>query len=274
MKKVLVFLVSIFIVFSQLTACSKWETNREEIRSEFSQYQSENDFALFFPYDKICYGNNELSLEQIIEEGYPRHVCSIKDNKIIFVTAGDSFCVYECGLQGEELRLLFKKGNLPVLIDSKVNGDIVYLSYQQGEENKVDSYNLTTGDYVTEGLGANCKISDFMPTYNDRYIANIMSTSNKKTSKNIEITDTQTQQTKFITKESLQTTIYANSLNRFGFNLRRVDILEGRIFITCSLNVWLNESEHLVFEFDFERESFKFKALGFYHSLTMVEYAC
>ena len=70
--------------------------------------------------------------------------------------------------------------------------------------------------------------------------------------------------------DDFENTVCIESMKKFGYGIRRVDISKNHILVSCEIGAgdgW--NAPHLIFEYDFETEALEYKCLVFPYEATI-----
>ena len=271
--------ILLFLLCFLLIGCNTEDTTNKALE-EFSKYQKTEDVVLVVD-DKIFYfSTHTIDIRDIIEddEEYPNGGYLITKDKIYFSTTKEnymfdfSFFIYECDLKGQNKTRIFKLDNLVTNPDVVANNMIFYLEHYKENALEEDSkvinyYDIINLVYGQAASGKECTISDYRPRNKSDYQGKLMDKPYIplfKDNSYYQITNTKTNEIKIIDQEFIKNTKYFESLNKFNYETKRVDISNGHILLTYKLDAGngVNHS-YLVFEYDFEKETIEYKQLVF-----------
>ena len=183
-----------------------------------------------------------------------------------------TFSIYECDLNGKNKTRLFKMENLVTSPDVVANNMVFYLEHYKENALKetsrvINSYDIINSVYGQVASGKECTISDYRPRNKSDYQGKLLDKPYIplfKDNSYYEITNTKTNEVKIVGKEFIEKTKYIESLQKFNYETKRIDISNGHILLTYKLDAGngMNYS-YLVFEYDFEKETFEYKHLAF-----------
>lgn len=271
--------ILLFLLCFALIGCNIEDTTNQAI-DEFSKYQKTEDVVLVVD-DKILYfSTHTIDIRDLIdnEEEYPNGGYLVTKDKIYFSTTIENymfnftFSVYECDLNGKNKTRLFKMDNLVTSPDVVANNMVFYLEHYKEnalEETSrvINSYDIINSVYGQVASGKECTISDYRPRNKSDYQGKLLDKPYIplfKDNSYYEITNTKTNEVKIVGKEFIEKTKYIESLQKFNYETKRIDISNGHILLTYKLDAGngMNYS-YLVFEYDFEKETLEYKQLAF-----------
>lgn len=271
--------ILLFLLCFALIGCNIEDTTNQAI-DEFSKYQKTEDVVLVVD-DKILYfSTHTIDIRDLIdnEEEYPNGGYLVTKDKIYFSTTIENymfnftFSIYECDLNGKNKTRLFKMDNLVTSPDVVANNMVFYLEHYKEnalEETSrvINSYDIINSVYGQVASGKECTISDYRPRNKSDYQGKLLDKPYIplfKDNSYYEITNTKTNEVKIVGKEFVEKTKYIESLQKFNYETKRIDISNGHILLTYKLDAGngMNYS-YLVFEYDFEKETLEYKQLAF-----------
>ena len=271
--------ILLFLLCFVLIGCNIEDTTNQAI-DEFSKYQKTEDVVLVVD-DKILYfSTHTIDIRDLIdnEEEYPNGGYLVTKDKIYFSTTIENymfnftFSIYECDLNGKNKTRLFKMENLVTSPDVVANNMVFYLEHYKEnalEETSrvINSYDIINSVYGQVASGKECTISDYRPRNKSDYQGKLLDKPYIplfKDNSYYEITNTKTKEVKIVGKEFIENTKYIESLQKFDYETKRIDISNGHILLTYKINAGngMNYS-YLVFEYDFEKETLEYKQLSF-----------
>lgn len=268
-----VFIITMLVVSMLLLgSCSN---NIQDRKDEFSQYAEENEIALVYEDRILYFDSHSVELEALTGKGEEANGgVFIEDEKIYFTTTVENgwfyygLKVYECDLYGNDLKLLFQKDDYKTYCRTCIVGKSVYISYNlknafSKSSEMIDMYDIETGEYKNIDSGEECSLSNYLPIKTSSYEFNIVDHSSADY---FEIQNMNNGEKKIVDNEFMKNTIYFDSLQKFGYNAMRADVVDGHIYLTYSIGVdgFVKVSyPHLVFEYDFENDSLQYKMLAF-----------
>lgn len=271
--------ILLFLLCFALIGCNIEDTTNQAI-DEFSKYQETEDVVLVVD-DKILYfSTHTIDIRDLIdnEEEYPNGGYLVTKDKIYFSTTIENymfnftFSIYECDLNGKNKTRLFKMDNLVTSPDVVANNMVFYLEHYKEnalEETSrvINSYDIINSVYGQVASGKECTISDYRPRNKSDYQGKLLDKPYIplfKDNSYYEITNTKTNEVKIVGKEFIEKTKYIESLQKFNYETKRIDISNGHVLLTYKLDAGngMNYS-YLVFEYDFEKETLEYKQLAF-----------
>ena len=129
----------------------------------------------------------------------------------------------------------------------------------------VDKYTISTGIYENISSGKDCSLSDYMPKEEQsRYSIEVIENISPQEHGKFIVTDLEKGLSNIIDDEYLRNTIYIDSMEKFNYSPKRVDISNGHILLTYGIGAgdgW--NYPHLVFEYDFDSNKLEYKLLAF-----------
>ena len=271
-KKVTVILIIICMLIP-LSSCNREDTT-QLAKDEFAKYHVDNDVVVKIT-DYLYFDTYTLKIDEIIEGTAIQNTSVIIEDKVYIsnVTNGKVFQVYQCDLYGKNIELVFEKktdGTSPKVYEN--DGNEFLIEYRKDSKEVIDSYNVLTGEYKNLHTGEDRKLDDFK--YKEESIYEITFHKNPNyishSDNYIEIYNKETGKTKVIRYDDFENTVCIESMKKFGYGIRRVDISKNHILVSCEIGAgdgW--NAPHLIFEYDFETEALEYKCLVFPYEATI-----
>lgn len=203
----------------------------------------------------------------------------ISDNMIWFSTVdgnakdGLTLNIYTTDLSnkvsGKDLRLVYSKSGFDTRpYSGPVGEDMYFLLYSSGSpserEIRVDRYSIAENKYETVTKVKERDLSDAYPAVENRYTVTLEQDPSLNSRKIFVISDSESGMTKVIDDVYLESSIYSDMLNKYGFNALRSDVSNGHVLLTYAISAGnINNTSYLVFEYDFESDTLEYKLLAF-----------
>ena len=272
MKKICLLFLTILTLL--LTSCR--EDTTQLAKDEFSKYYNGKDEVVLNIEDNLYFENYALDLNGLVKGNEHNNGLIINPRNFFFSTSKENSMfnftlnIYESNLQGTDIKLVYSKDGFKTHPWAYAIDDVFYIEHYSNnaldlESKLIDKYTISTGIYENIASGKDCSLSDYMPKeeqskYSIEVIENI---SPQKHGKFI-VTDLETGLSNIIDDEYLKDTIYIESMEKFNYSPKRVDISNGHILLTYGIGAgdgW--NYPHLVFEYDFDSNTLEYKLLAF-----------
>lgn len=272
MKKIYLLFLTILTLF--LTSCGQDTT--QLAKDEFSKYYNGKDEVVLNIEDNLYFENYTLDLNGLVKDNEHNNGLIINQSKFFFSASKENSMfnftlnIYESNLQGTDIKLLYSKDGFKTHPWAYAIDDVFYIEHYSNnaldfESKLIDSYTISTGIYENIASGKDCSLSDYIPKeeqsrYNIEVIENISPQEHGK----FIITDLETGLFNTIDDEYLKNTIYIDSMEKFNYSPKRVDISNGHILLTYEIGAgdgW--NYPNLVFEYDFDSNKLEYKLLAF-----------
>ena len=272
LKKICLLFLTILTLL--LTSCR--EDTTQLAKDEFSKYYNGKDEVVLNIEDNLYFENYALDLNGLVKGNEHNNGLIINPRNFFFSTSKENSMfnftlnIYESNLQGTDIKLVYSKDGFKTHPWAYAIDDVFYIEHYSNnaldlESKLIDKYTISTGIYENIASGKDCSLSDYMPKeeqskYSIEVIENI---SPQKHGKFI-VTDLETGLSNIIDDEYLKDTIYIESMEKFNYSPKRVDISNGHILLTYGIGAgdgW--NYPHLVFEYDFDSNTLEYKLLAF-----------
>ena len=272
MKKTCLLFLTILTLL--LTSCRQDTT--QLAKDEFSKYYNGRDEVVLNIEDNLYFENYALDLNGLVKGNEHNNGLIINQRNFFFSTSKENSMfnftlnIYESNLQGTDIKLVYSKDGFKTHPWAYAIDDVFYIEHYSNnafdlESKLIDSYTISTGIYKNISSGKDCDLSSYIPKeeqskYSIEVIENI---SPQKHGKFI-VTDLEKGLSNIIDDEYLKDTIYIESMEKFNYSPKRVDISNGHILLTYGIGAgdgW--NYPHLVFEYDFDSNTLEYKLLAF-----------
>jgi len=279
----LLVLVSIFILpFVVLDLIV--EDNTQIAKNEFSKYYNgENDVVLNIE-DNLYFENYALDLNGLVKGNEYNNGLIINQRNFFFSTSKENSMfnftlnIYESNLQGTDIKLVYSKDGFKTHPWAYAIDDVFYIEHYSNnaldlESKLIDSYTISTGIYENISSGKDCSLSDYaQKEEQSRYSIEVIENTSPQEHGKFIVTDLEKGLSNIIDDEYLRNTIYIESMEKFNYSPKRVDISNGHILLTYGIGAGdgLNYP-HLVFEYDFLSNKLEYKLLAFSFDSVPVE---
>lgn len=268
MKKIclLFTLLSLF-----LTSCR--EDTTQLAKNEFSKYYNGREEVVLNIEDNLYFENHTLKRENL-EHTHLYGSIVIYEKSIYYLSLessnigfkNDSKNVYSCIVYGNNTEKVYSKElNIYSKVDIEIYKDNFYIKYKKDKLICTDKYTISTGIYENIASGKDCDLSSYIQKeeqsrYSIEAIENISPQEHGK----FIITDSKAGIVKTIDDTYLKDTIYVESMEKFNYSPKRVDISNGHILLTYGIGAgdgW--NYPNLVFDYDFDSNKLEYKLLAF-----------
>jgi hypothetical protein len=240
-------------------------------KDEFSKYYNGKDEVVLNIEDNLYFENHILESESL-KNSYGSIV--FHENLIYYVSINslnkkyrnEFINIYTCDCYGENTNIIYSKEiNTNSNITLKTNKDSYYIEYKKNKLIYIDKYTISTGIYENIASGKDCSLSDYMPKEEQsRYSIEVIKNISPQEHGKFIVTDLEKGLSNIIDDEYLRNTIYIESMEKFNYSPKRVDISNGHILLTYGIGAgdgW--NYPHLVFEYDFDSNTLEYKLLAF-----------
>ena len=275
MKKIYLLFLTILtlIVTLFLTSCG---LDTQLAKNEFSKYYNGKDEVVLNIEDYLYFENYVLNLDGLVEGNEYNNGLIINQSKFLFSTSKQNSMsnytlnIYESNYQGTDIKLIYSKDGFKTHPWAYATDDVFYIEHYSNhaldlESKIIDSYTISTGIYINIASGKDCSLSDyFLNEEQSRYSINVIKNTSPQEHGKFIITDSETGIVKTIDDDYLKDTIYIESMEKFNYSVKRVDISNGHVLLTYGIGAgdgW--DYPHLVFEYDFELNKLEYRLLAF-----------
>lgn len=279
MRKMFLLFFTILTLF--LTSCRQDTT--QLAKDEFSKYFSGKDEVVLIIDDNIYFENYTLDLNGIVENNEHNNGLIITKNNIFFSTSeqksmfNHTLNIYESDLQGTEINLLYSKDGFKTHPWAYAINGSFYIEHHSNhaldlDSTLIDKYTISTGTYENVACGKDCSLSDYVPKEQSGYTVEVIENISPQEHGKFIITNSETGIVKTIDDEYLKNTVYIESMEKFNYGPKRVDISNGHILLTYGIGAgdgW--NFAHLVFEYDFDTNTIEYKLLAFPYDSVPIE---
>lgn len=272
MKKIYLLFLTILTLF--LTSCRQDTT--QLAKDEFSKYYNGKDEVVLNIEDNLYFENYTLDLNGLVKGIEYNNGLIINQSNFFFSVSKENSMfnftlnIYESNLQGTDIKLVYSKDGFKTHPWAYAIDDVFYIEHYSNnaldlKSKLIDSYTISTGIYENIDSGKDCGLSDYIQKeeqsrYNVEVIENISPQDHGK----FIVTDLEKGLSNIIDDEYLKDTIYIESMEKFNYSPKRVDIANGHILLTYGIGAgdgW--NYPHLVFEYDFDSNKLEYKLLAF-----------
>ena len=272
LKKICLLFLTVFILL--LTSCRQDTT--QLAKDEFSKYYNGKDEVVLHIEDNLYFENYALELNGLLKGNEYNNGLIINQRNFFFSTSKENSMfnftlnIYESNLQGTDIKLVYSKEGFKTHPWAYAIDDVFYIEHYSNnaldlKSKLIDSYTISTGIYENISSGKDCSLSDYsqkeeQSKYSIEVIENISPQEHGK----FIVTDLAKGLSNIIDDEYLRNTIYIESMEKFNYSPKRVDISNGHILLTYGIGAgdgW--NYPHLVFEYDFVSNKLEYKLLAF-----------
>lgn len=269
MKKICLLFLTILTLL--LTSCRQDTT--QLAKDEFSKYYNGKDEVVLNIEDNLYFENHILKREEL-EPGssygtivfYGDLIYYISINSLKKKYRNEYINIYSCDHYGKNEKIIYSKEiNTYSDITIKNYKDSYYIEYKKNKLIYVDKYTISTGIYENIASGKDCSLSDYIQKEEQsRYSIEVIENISPQEHGKFIVTDLEKGLSNIIDDEYLRNTIYIESMEKFNYSPKRVDISNGHILLTYGIGAgdgW--NFPHLVFEYDFDSNKLEYKVLAF-----------
>lgn len=272
LKKICLLFLTILTLL--LTSCRQDTT--QLAKDEFSKYYNGEDEVVLIIDDNIYFENYTVDLNDLVKGNEYNNGLIIKQSNFFFSTSKENSMfnftlnIYESNLQGTDIKLVYSKDGFKTHPWAYAIDDVFYIEHYSNnalvlESKLIDSYTISTGIYENIANGKDCSLSDYMQKEEQsRYSIEVIENISPQEHGKFIVTDLEKSLSNIIDDEYLRNTIYIESMEKFNYSPKRVDISNGHILLTYGIGAGdgLNYP-HLVFEYDFDSNKLEYKLLAF-----------
>ena len=272
LKKICLLFLTILTLL--LTSCRQDTT--QLAKDEFSKYYNGKDEVVLNIEDNLYFENYALDLNDLVKGNEHNNGLIINQRNFFFSTSKENSMfnftlnIYESNLQGTDIKLVYSKDGFKTHPWAYAIDDVFYIEHYSNnaldlESKLIDRYAISTGIYENIARGKDCSLSDYMPKEEQsRYSIEVIKNISPQEHGKFIVTDLETGLSNIIDDEYLRNTIYIESMEKFNYSPKRVDISNGHILLTYGIGAgdgW--NYPHLVFEYDFDSNKLEYKLLAF-----------
>ena len=280
MRKICLLFLTILTLF--LTSCRQDTT--QLAKDEFSKYYNGKDEVVLNIEDNLYFENYELDLNGLVKGNEHNNGFIINQSNFFFSASKENSMfnftlnIYESNLQGTDIKLVYSKDGFKTHPWAYAIDDVFYIEHYSNnvldlESKLIDSYTISTGIYENIASGKDCSLSDYMPKEEQsRYSIEVIENISPQEHGKFIVTDLEKGLSNIIDDEYLRNTIYIESMEKFNYSPKRVDISNGHILLTYGIGAgdgW--NYPHLVFEYDFDSNKLEYKLLAFPYDSVPIE---
>lgn len=272
LKKICLLFLTILTLL--LTSCRQDTT--QLAKDEFSKYYNGKDEVVLNIEDNLYFENYALDLNGLVKGNEHNNGLIINQRNLFFSTSKENSMfnftlnIYESNLQGTDIKLVYSKDGFQTHPWAYAIDDVFYIEHYSNnaldlESKLIDSYTISTGIYENISSGKDCSLFDYMPKEEQsRYSIEVIENISPQEHGKFIVTDLEKGLSNIIDDEYLRNTIYIESMEKFNYSPKRVDISNGHILLTYGIGAgdgW--NYPHLVFEYDFDSNKLEYKLLAF-----------
>ena len=272
LKKICLLFLTVLTLL--LTSCRQDTTQLAE--DEFSKYYNGKDEIVLHIEDNLYFENYALELNDLVKGNEHNNGLIINQRNFFFSTSKENsmfnftFNIYESNLQGTDIKLVYSKDGFKTHPWAYAIDDVFYIEHYSNnaldlESKLIDSYTISTGIYENISSGKDCSLSDYsQKEEQSRYSIEVIENISPQEHGKFIVTDLEKGLSNIIDDEYLRNTIYIESMEKFNYSLKRVDISNGHILLTYGIGAgdgW--NYPHLVFEYNFVSNKLEYKLLAF-----------
>lgn len=272
MKKICLLFLTILTLL--LTSCRQDTT--QLAKDEFSKYYNGKDEVVLNIEDNLYFENYALDLNGLVKGNEHNNGLIMNQRNFFFSTSKENSMfnftlnIYESNLQGTDIKLVYSKDGFKTHPWTYAIDDVFYIEHYSNnaldlESKLIDSYTISTGIYENISSGKDCSLSDYaQKEEQSRYSIEVIENISPQEHGKFIVTDLEKGLSNIIDDEYLRNTIYIESMEKFNYSPKRVDISNGHILLTYEIGAgdgW--NYPHLVFEYDFDSNKLEYKLLAF-----------
>ncbi len=272
MKKICLLFLTILTLL--LSSCVQDTT--QIAKDEFSKYYDGKDEVVLNIEDKLYFENFIINLSDLVKGNEFNNGLIINQDKFFFSTSKENSMfnstlnIYESNLQGTDIKTIYTKDGFKTHPWSYAFDGVFYVEHYSNnafdsESKLIDKYTISTKVYENVASGKDRNLSDYVPKEEQsRYSIEVIENISPQEHGKFIITDLETGIVKIIDDDYLNDTIFIESMERFNYSPKRVDISNGHILLTYGIgagNGW--NYPHLIFEYDFDSNKLEYKLLAF-----------
>ena len=272
MRKICLLFLTILTLL--LTSCRQDTT--QLAKDEFSKYYNGKDEVVLNIEDNLYFENYALDLNGLVKGNEHNNGLIINQRNFFFSTSKQNSMfnftlnIYESNLQGTDIKLVYSKDGFKTHPWAYAIDDVFYIEHYSNnaldfESKLIDSYTISTGIYENISSGKDCSLSDYIQKEEQsRYSIEVIENISLQEHGKFIVTDLEKGLSNIIDDAYLRNTIYIESMEKFNYSPKRVDISNGHILLTYGIGAgdgW--NYPHLVFEYDFDSNKLEYKLLAF-----------
>ena len=272
LKKICLLFLTILTLL--LTSCRQDTT--QLAKDEFSKYYNGKDEVVLNIEDNLYFENYALDLNGLVKGNEHNNGLIMNQRNFFFSTSKENSMfnftlnIYESNLQGTDIKLVYSKDGFKTHPWTYAIDDVFYIEHYSNnaldfESKLIDSYTISTGIYENISSGKDCSLSDYaQKEEQSRYSIEVIENISPQEHGKFIVTDLEKGLSNIIDDEYLRNTIYIESMEKFNYSPKRVDISNGHILLTYEIGAgdgW--NYPHLVFEYDFDSNKLEYKLLAF-----------
>ena len=262
-------------ILTFLLACCRQDTT-QLAKDEFSKYYNGKDEVVLNIEDILYFENYALDLNGLVKGNEHNNGLIINHRNFFFSTSKENSMfnftlnIYESNLQGTDVKLVYSKDGFKTHPWAYAIDDVFYIEHYSNnaldlESKLIDSYTISTGIYENVSSGKDCNLSDYaQKEEQSRYSIEVIENISPQEHGKFIVTDLEKGLSNIIDDEYLRNSIYIESMEKFNYSPKRVDISDGHILLTYGIGAgdgW--NYPHLVFEYDFGSNKLEYKLLAF-----------
>ena len=272
LKKICLLFLTILTLL--LTSCRQDTT--QLAKDVFSKYYNGKDEVVLNIEDNLYFENYALDLNGLVKGNEHNNGLIINQRNLFFSTSKENSMfnftlnIYESNLQGTDIKLVYSKDGFKTHPWAYAIADVFYIEHYSNnaldlESKLIDSYTISTVIYENISSGKDCSLSDYsQKEEQSRYSIEVIENLSLQEHGKFIVTDLEKGLSNIIDDEYLRNSIYIESMEKFNYSPKRVDISDGHILLTYGIGAgdgW--NYPHLVFEYDFGSNKLEYKLLAF-----------
>ena len=273
-----------FLIVFVFTLSSCWrEDTTQSAKNEFSKYFNGKDEVVLNIDDNLFFENYLLDLDGIVKDNEHNGGIIVKQDCLYFSTTKQNSMfdytlnIFESNLDGTNVENIYSKEGFKTHPWAYAIDDVFYIEHYLNNafdlnSKSIDRYIISTGKYENIASGKNINLSDYMSKEQSRYSFETIENETPKKHGKFIITDLEKNLSTTIDDDYLRDTVYIESMEKYNYSPKRVDISNGHILLTYSIGAgdgW--NYPHLVFEYDFDTNKLEYKLLAFPYDTVPIE---
>lgn len=264
--RIIAILLTILCILGS-SACSL-HADDDEIENRFESYPEDSNVVAILDASVFYFSDHTLRLADISNGEDPNGGYLFADGKLYYSTTREngifdfSLFVYSCDLYGNDRTLLFEQHGFKTHPWATGKDGVLYFEHystnaMDASARVIDSYNVSTGEYQTEGIGKTISLSDYRKDADGKYLCTTEGEI-------LSVVDPQKNMTYTIDTVALPNDAFRGSLEgiQYGF-YDFYATMDGRIFLVYRIESNGFPYPHFVCEYIVDSNEVEFKLLYF-----------